>query len=238
MQQSLPRLFVRPILFAHRGANLVHPENTLPAFAEALRLGATGLETDVWMSRDGKILIDHDGLVRSGLRRRTIRSVDAVDIHDRFATFTEMLVRTPATVDISVDVKDVDAFGIFAALVHDSGRGAGSVWVCHPDLEVLQGWRSIDERFNFVHSTKLRVIGGSPEKHARDLRERGVRVCNMHWRDWSGGLAAMYHRFDVACFAWGLVHDAETREMIRIGMDGLYADDIEMLVSVDASTVV
>jgi len=235
MQQSLPRLFARPILFAHRGANLVHPENTLPAFAEALRLGATGLETDVWMSRDGALVIDHDGVVRSGLRRRAIRSIALADLPDDIPTFAQLLDRTPATIDISVDVKDADAFGEFAALVHDAGRSARSVWVCHPDLEVLQGWRDIDERFNFVHSTKLRVIEDSPERHARDLRERGVRVCNMHWRDWSGGLAAMYHRFDVACFSWGLIHAAETTEMARIGMDGLYADDVEMLVSVHAS---
>ena len=42
-----------PITFAHRGACAYAPENTLEAFALGLRLGATGLESDVWLTADG-----------------------------------------------------------------------------------------------------------------------------------------------------------------------------------------
>ena len=34
----------RPQIFAHRGARRVAPENTLPAFAAALEMGADGIE--------------------------------------------------------------------------------------------------------------------------------------------------------------------------------------------------
>ena len=44
----------RPITFAHRGARLDEPENTIPAFARALAAGASGLETDVWRAADGE----------------------------------------------------------------------------------------------------------------------------------------------------------------------------------------
>lgn len=232
MQQSLPRLFARPVLFAHRGANLVFPENSLPAFAEAVRLGATGLETDVWQTRDGVVVIDHDGLVRSGLRRRPIKSVDIAALPSHLPTFESLLRQTPALVDISVDIKDPEAFKNLAGSVELVGRNADTVWVCHPELNVLQRWFEIDPRFSFVHSTKIRVIEESPEKHALQLRDRSIRVCNMHWRDWSGGLVALYHRFEIACFAWGLVHETEIKEMLRIGIDGLYADDVALLVKV------
>ena len=42
-----------PILFAHRGASGYRPENTLAAFALALEQGATGIESDTWLSADG-----------------------------------------------------------------------------------------------------------------------------------------------------------------------------------------
>lgn len=49
-----------PVIYAHRGASAVRPENTMPAFEKALELGATGIETDVQMSRDGRLVLCHD----------------------------------------------------------------------------------------------------------------------------------------------------------------------------------
>lgn len=147
----------------------------------------------------------------------------------------ELLQITPETIDVSVDIKDPDAFASFASDVQRAGRNPHSVWVCHPDLDVLSKWQTIDDSFSFVHSTKLRAIEHAPERHAQQLRDQGVKVCNMHWRDWSGGLVAMFHRFDIACFAWGLMHISETTEMMRIGIDALYADDVAMLIGVSFS---
>jgi glycerophosphoryl diester phosphodiesterase len=49
-----------PLLFAHRGASLERPENTLPAFELGLQLGADVLELDVHPSRDGVFVVSHD----------------------------------------------------------------------------------------------------------------------------------------------------------------------------------
>jgi glycerophosphoryl diester phosphodiesterase len=53
----------RPIPVGHRGASGERPENTLPAFALALEQGARILETDVHPTRDGAVVILHDGQV-------------------------------------------------------------------------------------------------------------------------------------------------------------------------------
>ena len=50
----------RPLVFAHRGAKRVAPENTLPAFEAAIQLGADGVELDVQYSSDAKLLVFHD----------------------------------------------------------------------------------------------------------------------------------------------------------------------------------
>jgi len=50
----------RPLVFAHRGASKVAPENTLPAFEQAIRLGADGVELDVQYSSDGAMVIFHN----------------------------------------------------------------------------------------------------------------------------------------------------------------------------------
>ena len=45
---------------AHRGASAYEPENTLRAFRRAVAMGATMLELDVHLSRDGRLVVIHD----------------------------------------------------------------------------------------------------------------------------------------------------------------------------------
>ena len=47
-------------LCAHRGAMSTHPENTIPAFQEAIRLGAQMVEFDVQLTKDGALVLMHD----------------------------------------------------------------------------------------------------------------------------------------------------------------------------------
>lgn len=49
-----------PRVVAHRGDSHNYPENTLPAFLSAVRMGIDVVETDVHLTKDGEIVIWHD----------------------------------------------------------------------------------------------------------------------------------------------------------------------------------
>ena len=44
----------------HRGARGHLPENTLPGFELALKMGVTTLELDVGVTKDGVVVVHHD----------------------------------------------------------------------------------------------------------------------------------------------------------------------------------
>lgn len=46
--------------YAHRGFSGMYPENTMLAFEKALEAGCEGIEFDVHLTRDGKLVIIHD----------------------------------------------------------------------------------------------------------------------------------------------------------------------------------
>lgn len=52
------------IIFAHRGASKLAPENTMPAFELAYEMGADGIETDVQLTKDNIPVLIHDENVR------------------------------------------------------------------------------------------------------------------------------------------------------------------------------
>jgi glycerophosphoryl diester phosphodiesterase len=53
-----------PLIIGHRGASAVAPENSLAAFAQALTLGADGIELDVRLARDDVPVVIHDPSLR------------------------------------------------------------------------------------------------------------------------------------------------------------------------------
>jgi len=52
-----------PIIFAHRGASALAPENTLASFKLAEEVGARAVELDVKLSLDGEVVVIHDPTV-------------------------------------------------------------------------------------------------------------------------------------------------------------------------------
>jgi glycerophosphoryl diester phosphodiesterase len=80
----------RPLIFAHRGASKVAPENTLPAFEAAIWSGADGVELDVQYSSDGHLVVIHDltlEALTNGTGRvtaRPLRALRALDAGSHF----------------------------------------------------------------------------------------------------------------------------------------------------------
>jgi len=62
--------------FAHRGYSANYPENTLLAFQKAVEAGCHGIENDVRLTKDGVIVISHDGdLGRMGAGTGAVRDL-------------------------------------------------------------------------------------------------------------------------------------------------------------------
>lgn len=49
----------------HRGTRGLRPENTIPAFKEAVRIGATAIELDVVITRDNQVVVSHERRISS-----------------------------------------------------------------------------------------------------------------------------------------------------------------------------
>lgn len=56
-------------LEAHRGGRDVRPENTLYSYAYAIELGATSIECDIQLTKDGQIVMSHNPILNSDITR-------------------------------------------------------------------------------------------------------------------------------------------------------------------------
>ena len=76
------RLAEKGMLFiAHRGCQSLAPENTIPSFVCAARLGLQAIETDVRFSKDGKLICSHDESLKRmfGLKKK-VSELDCAEL--------------------------------------------------------------------------------------------------------------------------------------------------------------
>jgi glycerophosphoryl diester phosphodiesterase len=225
----LPSLRRPPIGFAHRGARAHAPENTLEAFVLAVRLGATGLESDVWLTRDGEAVLDHDGVVRQGLRKRRIAELDLADLPAHIPSLEALYGEVGADLEISLDVKDAAAFDRTVAVARAAGA-LERLWLCHHRWEQVAAWRPACPEVRLVDSTFLGHMPEGTEQRAAALARAGVDAVNLHHSEWTGGLTALFHRFGVLCFGWDAQHDRILDQLLDAGVDAVYSDHVDRMV--------
>jgi len=237
MQQRLPSLLNESILFAHRGASAYSPENTLGSFALALKLGATGLESDIWATRDGVLVLDHDGVVKSRLRSKPIAEFDRSALPFHIPSLEQLLQHCGTQYQLSLDIKDPVVFETIEQTVANIDASMlERMWLCHPSSELLMSKRDSILHCKLVDSTRLAKIKEGPERRAADLASSGIEACNMHHTDWNGGLVALFHRFDIVTFGWDMQHETVLENGIRMGLDGVFSDWPDRMIEASKKT--
>ncbi len=233
MQQRLPSLLDPPITFAHRGAKAYAPDNTIEAFTLALKLGASGLESDVWVTSDGVAVLDHDGEIRKGfLKKQPIEMLRRDELPEHIPALTELFDSCGIDYHLSLDLKDDRAGAVVLRTLREHAPGLiPRTWLCHHDLGALAALRPLDAEVKLVNSTRLSRMDHGPERRASDLADLGIDGVNLRRTDWNGGLVALFHRFERTAFAWDLQHEHLLRPMLRMGIDAVYSDYVDRMVT-------
>ncbi len=158
------------VAISHRGEHLHHPENTLPAFEEAIRVGADFIEVDVRTTADGKLVLSHDDTVdrctngTGPVAKMTFDEIEKLDAGikmspefkgTRVPTFDEVLALAHGHIGIYVDLKNATAQAIVDAIQkHDM---VDRVVIYRGGIPLLKEIQAIDPR--------LKVM---PESHNLD----------------------------------------------------------------------
>lgn len=227
----LPSRISPPIAFGHRGARAHAADNTIESFQLALRLGATGLESDVWLTADGVAVLDHDGLVGSRPRRREIASLQRAKLPAHVPTLEDLYEVCGTAFELSLDVKDPAAAQEVVRVASSAGDDAVTrLWLCHHDWKQVAAWRTLHDGVHLVDSTRLRRMREGPERRAADLQRAGIDAVNLHHSDWTGGLTTLFHRFERVAFGWDAQFERVLAGLLDMGIDGVYSDHVDRMV--------
>jgi glycerophosphoryl diester phosphodiesterase len=226
---------------AHRGAATTHPENTLAAFREAIRVGATATECDVRTSKDGKLFLLHDATldrtsngkgIATQLRLAELKKLDAGTWfnpryrQERIPTLAEALTLCRGKIDLLLDLKEQGQD--YAEQV------AGEVRRFGDPRKTIVGVRSVEQARLFRRLLpEARQLGLVPNPAAIDsFAQAGVEMIRL-WPRWLDDktLVPRVKKAQVKLHLNGTTGlSNEVQKLLPYGPDSISADDPNQLI--------
>ncbi|ASJ02426.1 glycerophosphodiester phosphodiesterase [Thermococcus profundus] len=157
----------KTLVLGHRGYSAKYPENTLLAFKKAVEAGADGVELDVWLTKDGEVVVIHDETVDrvsngSGkVKEMTLEELKSLDFGngERIPTLEEVFEALPEDVIINVELKDIDAVEKTAELI--KANNPDRILVSSFNIDALREYRKYDDE------TKIGILVDKEEALAQ-----------------------------------------------------------------------
>jgi glycerophosphoryl diester phosphodiesterase len=235
---ATPRPDLRlPIGFAHRGARAQSRDNTIDSFERAMALGAEALESDVWLTSDEVVVLDHDGLVRRGWRRIPISALRRDELPGHIPSLADLYRHCGTDFELSLDVKDGRA-ARGAVEVAGATGAVPRLWLCGGGAE-LGAWRELSADVRLVASTnpsRLAALSGTAGAVA-DGFDAGVGVVaaaggdavNLRWPDWTESRVASPHAAGLLALAWDAQRATTITAVLSLGADAVYSDHVDVM---------
>ena len=235
-----------PLIIAHRGDLCHAPENTLPAFQQAHDRGADGIELDVRLTRDDKLVVFHDrglrriGGVRGLVTNTTLDEMRSLDVGGWFGpefrglqapTLDEVFELLPADYLVNVEMKAViDRMRLIAHKVAEVVKRHG------------RQESTLVSSFNPISLWELRKVEPSilrgyiwSRRHPPPIRSRCFsRMVRAHWYDpahdsYNPRLMRNMRRRNVKTLAWDVDFDCDLARMASSRLDAVVTDDLSTL---------
>lgn len=230
--------------FAHRGLSDYVPENTMSAFEEAVKEGATAIELDVQLTRDGEIIVLHDfilgrtndgdGLVKD-MKWTELSKLDAGSWFDkrfmglRIPNLEEVLAELPQNIFLNIEMKRMATDsnkGFAAKLVELLKKYKREVLVSSFDHALLKEVQALDESIplGLLYSSNLI----NPWEYAE---ANGLKLAAIHpsIEYVSKKLVDQAHQQGLSVNVYTIKTAQQATLLSRMGVDGIFINNFDFV---------
>ncbi len=210
-----------PAIFGRHGARAHVDANTIDAFRLALRIGADGLALDAWRLEAGPAVVATGPTVRRGMRRRAVTSLDPAELPPDVVALADLVAVLPPGTVLLVGSDSADTA---RSVIDAVGERSGDLWLAADDIRALLSLRPVAPGVRLLARTRLVRLKDGPERHAATLAAEGAHGVILSSTDWTGGLVALYHRFELLTVAEDAQHERVMRDLMRMKVDAIVTD--------------
>ncbi|MFX1304771.1 MAG: glycerophosphodiester phosphodiesterase [Promethearchaeota archaeon] len=225
------------LIFAHRGASNIAPENTLKAFKKAIELKADYIEFDLHKSRDGEMVIMHDANTfrttgHAGfIEKMTLEELNQLDCGqgEKIPTLNELIEVTKGKIGLNCEIK--------------------SKGVAEKVVDIFRDAKLIDSTIisSFKHSELLKIQKLEPQLKLASLNptrtgwitswfSRRTMLKNAFQNQFyainplyllvNNKFVKKAHNKNLKVFPWTIDSQQQILSLVKIGVDGIITNNI------------
>ena len=234
------------LAIGHRGALGYAPENTMASFQLAVEMRVDVIELDIHMTRDGALVVMHDGNVarttdgQGHIKEMTLAEVKALDAGARFSprfrgervpTLAEVLAWARGRIQLAIEVKGdpMPATGIedkLVTLLRDQSMVDSVIAISfhHP---VVRRLKELEPALatGILYCARLAdSVGAARAALADSLRP--------DWQYWTADLVRTVHEAGLTASTWNADDEPLMEYLVGLGVDSIgsnYPDRLRAL---------
>lgn len=237
----------KSLVISHRGANRYAPQNTLPAFEKATALGADGFETDVHITKDGKIVLCHNYTIDETsdgcgeISKKTLENLKTYDFGKYFSnkfkgteipTIDEFLsfVETTNITVLNIEIKSPKEAE--TAIVRETIKAVKEhglfekLLISSFDPKLLVEAKQIDKncKTGFLYAPNSPTLLQMAWKQLRFCKEIGADAVHPHFLFVDKNYVERAHKMGLMVNPWTVDSEKCIDKMIDLGVDGIITD--------------
>ncbi len=236
----------RPLVIAHRGDSMSAPENTLAAYQMAYEANAEMIETDVNITKDGHLVIIHDGtLDRTTNFTGYVHDYTLVELRkaDAGSWFSPEFTgeRIPTIEEAMEFAKKSGIYMCFEV----KGRGSPrSLDIATRLIETIRKYDAFESTFlsSYYHDSLAAAKKMAPQlmlaperlpddvepdipEALRQAKELGAEVLQLHYKYLYPEVIKAMREADIALWVWPTTTEDEITPALATGADGVMGDN-------------
>lgn len=207
-------------IIAHRGASAFFKENTLKAFKTAYAMGVNAFETDIQLSKDGFLVLNHDyQLNQKSIKDYTLEELKKFDI----CTLEELLAILDKRSFLNIEIKNDD--NLYPGI--------------EEKLAIFLKQHNQDKNQNFLISSfylpslykvkeflpKLKIGRLTKDFNAEEIETLKPYSLNMSYKRINKEIITFCHQRDIKVFIYTVNDLALFEQLKKDGVDAVFSDN-------------
>ncbi|MFX1302207.1 MAG: glycerophosphodiester phosphodiesterase [Promethearchaeota archaeon] len=220
---------MKPYVFAHRGASGYEIENTIPSFKKAVSMGV-GIETDIQITKDNKLICFHDPYVKIGtgynaISDLTFKDIQGIQFKDRrkiplVEEVFQIFKNSSYDLRYSFDISNKQV-GLELLNLAEKYSLLNQIEITDRRLITLSLLRKQNNDVKLIY-TSTDIINTFRDNALNVDKLRKINVCgiNLKCSGYIKDLFKMVIDNDFKCYIWGVNTKTNMQKVLNLGYKG------------------